>query len=211
MGLAVAVLEELRLRGCMLVATTHYPEVKAYCQQAGGLLNARMCFDEETLAPTYVLEVGLPGRSCALAIARRIGLPENLLERARQYSEEKRFIEPTAQDPPPSTLIRHITSAKEPPRITRAQSFALGDCVLIYPNREIGIVCKTADDKGMVTVQVKTEKRPVNHKRLKRIAPAEEMDPENYDFAIVFDSVKNRKARNVLNKRHDPGAVIHIQ
>ena len=79
---------------------------------------------------------------------------------------------------------------------------------MIYPTREIGIVCQIADDRGMLMVQIKTEKRPVNHKRLKRIAPAEEMYPENYDFSIVFDSVQNRKARHVLSKRHDPNAII---
>ena len=225
MGLAVAVLEELRLRGSMLVATTHYPEVKAYCKSAEGLRNARMCFDEKTLAPTYQLEVGQAGKSCALAIARRIGLPESLLERARQYSagealpakkrsaiardlQEGGSVKPASQNPLPRPQGRQIQAAREPVRPTRAQSFGLGDCVMIYPAREIGIVCQAADDRGMLMVQIQKNKRSVNHKRLKRVAPAEEMYPEDYDFSIVFDSVQNRKARHVLNKRHDPHAVI---
>ena len=209
MGLAVAVLEELRLRGGMLVATTHYPEVKAYCEGAEGLLNARMCFNEETLAPTYQLEVGQAGKSCALAIARRIGLPEHLLERAGQYSAGETA--PASQNPAPKPQGQRIQAAKEPVRSTRAQSFVLGDCVMIYPAREIGIVCKTADDRGMLMVQIQKTKRPVNHKRVKRIAPAEQMYPEDYDFSIVFDSVQNRKARRVLDKRHDPSAVVELE
>jgi dsDNA-specific endonuclease/ATPase MutS2 len=226
MGLAVAVLEELRLMGSMLVATTHYPEVKAYCQSAEGFTNARMCFDEETLAPTYRLEVGQAGRSCALAIARRIGLPDALLQRAQVCSMGQALaatpIEPAtsppAASPKPGASPRltkpqasKIKAAKEPPQATHAQSFERGDCVMIYPSRELGIVCQTADGRGMLMVQVKTEKRQVNHKRLRRVAPAEEMYPENYDFSIVFDSVQNRKARHVLGKRHDPNAMVYME
>jgi len=82
---------------------------------------------------------------------------------------------------------------------------------MVYPAREIGIVCQVADDRGTLMVQIQKNKRSVNHKRLKRIAPAEEMYPEDYDFSTVFDSVQNRKARRVLSKRHDPNAVIELE
>ncbi len=229
MGLAVAVLEELRLRRCLMVATTHYPEVKTYCQTAQGFVNARMLFDQATLAPTYQLEVGKAGESCALAIARRIGLPESVLKRAALAS--KAAVEVSAHAAPaPDALPRsnaapapapaqpalppkpsRIQAAKEAPVQTRAQRFQLGDCVMVYPSREIGVVCRTADSKGMLTILIKEEKRPVNHKRLKCIAPAQEMYPEDYDFSIVFDTVQNRKARHRLDKRHDPNAVVEIE
>lgn len=211
MGLAVSVLEELRGRGCMLIATTHYPEVKAYCESAQGFVNARMRFDGETLAPTYQLEIGKAGESCALAIARRIGLPQRVLERARRASEGK-FESPNQAPAPPTPPASRIQPAKAPPPpSSHAQSFQRGDCVMLYPGHEIGIVCRTADERGMVLVQIKKEKRPVNHKRLKRIAPAEEMYPEDYDFSIVFDSVQSRKARHTLDRKHDPNAIVEIE
>ncbi len=206
MGLAVAVLEELRVRRCMLIATTHYPEVKNYCENAQGFVNARMLFDQQTLAPTYQLEVGRAGESCALAIAQRIGLPDIVLQRARRVSAGEDLQQGTAERTRASTL----TAAADPPRATHAQSFTRGDCVMIYPTREMGIICRTADDKGMLLVQIKDEKRPVNHKRVKRIVEAQEMYPEDYDFSIIFDSVQNRKARRVIGKRYDPNAVVEV-
>ena len=82
---------------------------------------------------------------------------------------------------------------------------------MIYPARDIGIICQTADERGMLTVQIRKEKHLINHKRLRRVAPAEEMYPEDYDFSIVFDSVRNRKARRVLDKRHDPNVIIQVE
>ena len=72
MGIAVAVLEELRQRGCMFLVTTHYAQVKTYAQQSGGVKSARMAFDRENLRPLYKLEMGMSGESCALHIAQRL-------------------------------------------------------------------------------------------------------------------------------------------
>lgn len=84
MGIAVAILEELRKSGCLYLVTTHYPEVKQYGETAEGVCNARMAFDREILKPKYRLEIGRAGESCAFYIAKSLGMPVNMLQRASQ-------------------------------------------------------------------------------------------------------------------------------
>jgi DNA mismatch repair protein MutS2 len=82
-ALARAIIERLLNLGVLGVATTHYAELKAFAYATPGVENASVEFDVETLAPTYTLTIGLPGRSNALAIAARLGLSPDLIERAR--------------------------------------------------------------------------------------------------------------------------------
>jgi DNA mismatch repair protein MutS2 len=82
-ALAVALLEEFRAKGCLVLATTHHDRLKAYASTAGGVLNGAVEFDDVNLRPTYRLMVGVPGGSSGIAIARRLGLSEEIIERAR--------------------------------------------------------------------------------------------------------------------------------
>ena len=81
-ALARSLIAELLERGPITIATTHYSEVKAYAYATPGVENASVEFDVASLAPTYRLMVGVPGRSNALAIARRLGMPDRVLDRA---------------------------------------------------------------------------------------------------------------------------------
>jgi DNA mismatch repair protein MutS2 len=82
-ALAVALLEEFRAKGCVVLATTHHDRLKAYASTARGVLNGAVEFDDVNLRPTYRLMVGVPGGSSGIAIARRLGLSEEIIERAR--------------------------------------------------------------------------------------------------------------------------------
>jgi DNA mismatch repair protein MutS2 len=82
-ALAVALLEEFRGKGCLVLATTHHDRLKAYASTAEGVLNGAVEFDDVNLRPTYRLMVGVPGGSSGIAIARRLGLSEEIIERAR--------------------------------------------------------------------------------------------------------------------------------
>ena len=81
-ALAVALLDEFRARRCLVLATTHHDRLKAYASTTPGVLNASVEFDEIRLAPTYRLQVGVPGGSSGIAIAGRLGLPRSIVERA---------------------------------------------------------------------------------------------------------------------------------
>src|SRR5262249_50091260 len=81
-ALARAIVSRLLDLGPLVVATTHYPEVKAYAFGTSGVENASVEFDVATLAPTYRLLTGVPGRSNALAIAGRLGMPREILAAA---------------------------------------------------------------------------------------------------------------------------------
>ena len=83
-ALAVALLEEFRARRALAIATTHHDRLKAYASITPGIVNAAMEFDEANLRPTYRLLVGVPGTSSGIEIARRLGLPSRVVDRARE-------------------------------------------------------------------------------------------------------------------------------
>jgi DNA mismatch repair protein MutS2 len=82
-ALAVALLEEFRKKGCFVLATTHHDRLKTYASTTRGIVNAAVEFDEVNLRPTYRLMVGVPGGSSGIAIARRLGLADSIIEHAR--------------------------------------------------------------------------------------------------------------------------------
>lgn len=113
-ALARALLKHLLSRGITTLVTTHHPEIKAYAHATPGVVNASVEFDLQTLRPTYRLTIGLPGRSNALAIAARLGLPESIIADARS--------ELSPEDLHADSLLDEIHRQREAARLTRQQA-----------------------------------------------------------------------------------------
>lgn len=88
-SLAIAILNRFAFLNCTVMATTHYPELKAYAYDHPSAINASMEFNEHTLAPTYRLLIGVPGRSNAFDISARLGLPAEIVAEARSYTRDE--------------------------------------------------------------------------------------------------------------------------
>ena len=98
-ALAISILNYLHERGIRAMATTHYSELKVYAMNTPGVINASCEFNVETLQPTYKLLIGVPGKSNAFAISKKLGLSEEIIEAAReQLSQETRNMEDILAD-----------------------------------------------------------------------------------------------------------------
>ena len=209
-GLAAAILEELLRRGCFFLVTTHDPQIKQWAEQTEHVISARMAFDRASLMPLYRLELGKSGKSCAIEIARRLGMDEGLLDRARQVADRGPGTRPETRHKPmyvPATRLQRMEKKAE----GSFEHFCVGDSVQLLPDRKNAIVYQPADDEGNVVIQLQGRKLTVRHNRLKLLVPASRLYPPDYDFSIIFDTVANRKAAHTMDRKFDPDAVIILK
>lgn len=216
MGIAIAILEELRKSGAIFLVTTHYPEVKEYADKAPDIMNARMTFDKETLKPTYQMVLGEAGESCAFYIADRLGMPNEMLRVAIKaaYGEAAVGIyhfqkEETVIDK--RTVSRISRSRRQKGNAELAALYKRGDSVMVYPDKKIGIVCEPVNEKGVLRVQLPGKKIWINHKRVKLHVAAAELYPEDYDFSIIFETAENRKLMHDMDRKYTEGVIRYDQ
>ena len=157
--------------------------------------------------------IGEAGESCAFYIAGKMGMPEEMLKTAMKAAYGKEEISENLKQVVSKNHLekRRVSGIQKRKRRNKAAQkaleFQLGDSVLVYPDKKIGIICKTANEKGVLRVQMADKKIWVNRKRMKLHVAAEKLYPDDYDFSIIFDSVKNRKLRHQM----DRGKIIEEQ
>ena len=206
MGIAIAILEELRKSGAIFLVTTHYPEVKEYAKDTDGIINARMLFDKETLCPTYQMVIGEAGESCAFYIADRLGMPNEMLKVAIRaaYGEDavESYVFHNVEKQMQKNHSAKISKSKKSRNDTGLSvKYKIGDSVMVYPDKKIGIVCEPINEKGVLRVQMSNKKIWINHKRVKLHVAATELYPDDYDFSIVFETIENRKKRHDMDRK----------
>ncbi|WP_026679310.1 endonuclease MutS2 [Fictibacillus gelatini] len=221
MGLAISILEELYRSGAIILATTHYSEMKEFAKNTPGFENGSMEFDVETLRPTYRLIIGKAGQSQAFSIALKLGMESKIIERAHEitYKEVKGYPTETPRQLPIRTgnlqqvredAIKKAAPVrkKKPQKKQDETSFAIGDRVYVPSLKTGGIICEPENQKGELGVLIKGKKLIVHKKRLKLQIESKELYPDNYDMSIVFETKENRKKAKLMNKRHVEGLTI---
>jgi DNA mismatch repair protein MutS2 len=209
MGLAISILEEIYNSGAMLIATTHYSEIKDFAEKAAGFQNGSMDFDITTLQPLYKLIVGKGGESQAFSIAQKLGMPQNIINRAKEISNSRLTEE--------VTIVPKIKNRKKADRKKEkvrseisTTNYQIGDAVWIPHLQTKGIVEMTANAIGEMKLIVKGEKITLNYKRVKPFIQAEELYPDQYDMDQVFDAKDVRKKKKLLNRKYVEGLTIDI-
>lgn len=214
MGIAIAILEELRKSGAIFLVTTHYPEIKEYAKETEGIINARMLFDKETLRPTYQMVIGEAGESCAFYIADRLGMPNEMLKVAIRAAYGDSAVDSyvfhnTEKEMQKKHSAKIAKTKKSKTDTGLSTKYKIGDSVMVFPDKKIGIVCEPINEKGVLRVQMPNKKIYINHKRVKLHVAATELYPEDYDFSIVFDSVENRKKRHDMERKFTDAVISY--
>lgn len=216
MGIAIAILDELRKSECLFLVTTHYPEVKEYAERTQDILNARMTFDKETLRPTYQMIIGEAGESCAFYIADRLGMPNYMLKTAVRAAYGDAAVdayhfqkEDSAIQKQSAPRLSRIKKAK--PGADLVEKYHRGDSVMLYPDKKIGIVCEPINEKGVLRVQLPDKKIWINHKRVKLHVAAQQLYPEDYDFSIIFETVEQRRLKHDMARKYTTEVLCYTE
>lgn len=192
-ALAIAILEELYHKGCITIATTHYGEIKNFSKIHPDFENAAMEFEKETLQPLYKLRIGKVGSSNALYISKKMGLDDSIINRARQYFDNKNYNFSLIEE---SKVMKN----KEPQIKEDFYKYSVGDRVILLDNNESAIVYKEIDKLNNVTVLYNNELIEVNYKRIKLDIQASKLYPEGYDLNQLFVSFKERKLERDIER-----------
>lgn len=194
-GLAIAILEEFYKKGCITVATTHYGEIKNFAEKHEDFENSAMQFESRTLEPLYRLLIGKVGESNALWISRKMGIGENILQRAKAYIERREYNLEKVNE----RKVRKKHMDEEELKLEKID-FNVGDRVILLDFDENAIVYKPRNKYNILTVYFRKEFIEVPINRVILEIRAEELYPEGYDMNSLFVEFKERKLEKILKE-----------
>lgn len=193
-ALAISILEEFYLAGCITIASTHYGEIKRFSEMHDDFMNAAMQFNSETLEPLYKLVIGKSGESNALWIANKMNVREHVLQRAKEYMGNKEY----AIEKVNESKIRKPKMVQE--KRENDYEYKIGDRVNLLDHNDFGIVYKEKDNFYNVVVYYNGEFVEVNVKRITLEVAAKELYPEGYDLNTLFVDYKERKMQHDIER-----------
>lgn len=181
-ALAVAIMEAMYDQGALIVATTHYGEIKRFAEIHEDFIPAAMAFDSATLTPKYILHLGKVGDSQALWIAKKMKMDTALIRRAQQYIDQKNY----------RTEKKIFPQAIAQKQFVKSSRFQQGDRVLLATNQQTALVY--ADEgKDQLEVYLNGQVITILRKRVSLLTPATELYPANYDMESLFTEYHTRK------------------
>ncbi|MCZ8494789.1 MULTISPECIES: endonuclease MutS2 [Priestia] len=188
-ALAISILDQVYERGARVVATTHYPELKAYGYNREGVVNASVEFDIETLSPTYKLLIGVPGRSNAFEISKRLGLSAEVIERAKGYigSETNKVENMIASLEDSRRQSEHELEEAEQLRKEAQKLHKELQSQIIEFNEKRDKLYEKAEEKAQATVQAASEEAE------KIISDLRKMSQKNHALVKEHELIEARK------------------
>ena len=187
-SLAIAILEEFYKMGCIIVASTHYGEIKKFATNHPHFENAGMMFDKDTLEPMYKLTIGKSEDSNALFISKKMGIKDKVLNKAKSYMSDKNYDFDLISESKIS-----MKPIEEEEVLKNLPNLEIGDKVKLLDYDDYGIVYKTIDKYNNVEVLYKEEFIKVNIKRIELSLKAKDLYPVGYDLNSLFVSFEERK------------------
>lgn len=184
-GLAIAIMESLYQKGGLLVATTHYGEIKNFAKQHEDFMPALMKFDQKTLTPKYQLQIGQSGDSQALWIARKMKMSKALIQTASKYIDTKNYATK-------KTIFSHQEGLENDRLTSNEVQYQKGDRVQLTFNGKTGLVF---EDDGQSRIQVYVDRniQSIIRRRIKLVNSATELYPNGYDLDQLFSDFHERK------------------
>ncbi len=175
-ALAIAILQTLQLKGCIILATTHYSAIKDYSTKNPAFITAAMDFDLQTLHPTYKLLLNQVGASRALWIAEKSGMPDNVLSEAKDFLNTGSL--PLKQ--------ANIKFKNKPKKVKPLPSFKKGDRIKVPKYHQEVLFYENADIANQIVIFVNKAFETVPIKGAKLVRKAEELYPTGYNLDLLF-------------------------
>ena len=198
-ALAIAIIEHARKRGAVIAATTHYAELKVYANNEPGVQNASCEFDVETLQPTYRLLVGIPGKSNAFAISKRLGLGEEIIEDAKnRVNSESASFEATIEKLEQTRLLLEKDREEAAKKLREAQENAKKAAFL---RAELEVRLDKADVKSRREAErILTEARETAEQVFRELDEMRKMADEDEDARRVNEARAQLRRRLNLSE-----------